>query len=207
MLWKPLDVDENRNHWSAFTQRFTFKPSLNSDDWPSIQPVVPSRTFDLRGDHASYDEFLRAARRVEDAVLDCIGKSLNGAGTTTIYALEWQGTGYKATVDQQADKALPAPPLRVFPDGDYPLLFWRRGEVGVFGDPWEKSLCVFGAPLIEIASQRLTWLPPTPHHLNSRGAHRSCRRGTVRRSPAPSSTIRPLTGPLPYVTNGDSIYL
>lgn len=159
MLWKPLDDDENRNHWSVFSQRFAFKPSLKSDSWPAITPAVESCTFDLRGEHASYDDFLRDARRVEDAVLSGVGESLNGAGATTVYALEWQSAGYKATFDHRANEAIPAPPLRVFPDGDYPLLSWRDNEIGVFGDPWEKSLCVFGSPLVEVLSHRLTWLP------------------------------------------------
>jgi hypothetical protein len=159
VLWKPLDVDENRNHWSVFSQQFSFKPSVKSDGWPAIKPVDESRTFDLRAEHASYGEFLRDARRVEGVVLDGVGAALHGAGATTVYALEWQTTGYKATINQRATEGIPAPPLHVFPDGEYPLIFWHDGEIGMFGDPWEKSLCVFGAPLIEVLSARLNWLP------------------------------------------------
>ncbi len=48
----------------------------------------------------------------------------------------------------------------MFPDGDYHIVLTEDMTIGTFGHPWEQTLCVFGAALVDTLAQTLTsWLP------------------------------------------------
>ena len=37
----------------------------------------------------------------------------------------------------------------LFPNGDYTIFVGREDGFGLVGHPWERSLCVFGAPAVD----------------------------------------------------------
>jgi hypothetical protein len=54
----------------------------------------------------------------------------------------------------------------VFPDADYVAHMEQDLRWGTFGHPWQESLCIWGAGLVDsFGAELLTWLP---RHAQSR---------------------------------------
>jgi hypothetical protein len=52
-------------------------------------------------------------------------------------------------------------PVQVFPDGDYYIFLHPELDFGTFGHPWERTLCLFGKPLIDAFDPTsVPWLGP-----------------------------------------------
>lgn len=67
-----------------------------------------------------------------------------------LYALDWQHTWYRVAPHQHPDGLPPlAWPVPVFPDGDYHIFLADDFRFGVFGHPWEQTMCAFGDALLE----------------------------------------------------------
>jgi hypothetical protein len=50
----------------------------------------------------------------------------------------------------------PGWPRSPYPDGDYPVLIAEDFTYGSFGHPWEHSLCLFGAELLDTVAGQVT---------------------------------------------------
>jgi hypothetical protein len=46
----------------------------------------------------------------------------------------------------------------VFPDGVYTLFLAADGRFGLFGHPWEMTVCVFGRELLDAYGEDPPWL-------------------------------------------------
>ena len=157
--WAELDDDEYRQVWSRFDERFGFRASTTPDGWPAISEPAPSLTFDLsviadgpqRG--SAYDAINAEALRAFVWALPEVDEWL---------ALDWQHPAYwfrPATfaLTWKPDWAIP-----VYPDGDYFSFLTPDMTCGTFGHPWERTLCVFGEPLVATLGKNLeSWLPTT----------------------------------------------
>lgn len=73
--------------------------------------------------------------------------------------LDWQHPGYRFNAAVHAEAFDTEWPVTVYPNGDYYIFARPDFSAGTFGHPWEQTLCVFGAELIETLGRTLsTWL-------------------------------------------------
>jgi len=137
---------EYREIWDRFYSRFQFKPSVRKEDWPVILEPSPSMLW-------FYDEKEETRRSLE---CDLNSKILQMfrfviSPKERLYALNWQHASYwfspHAFLDSQDPKSWLAP---VFPDGDYYIFLSEDFDFGLFGHPWESSLCLFGQKLLDV---------------------------------------------------------
>ncbi|MEU2865764.1 DUF2716 domain-containing protein [Streptomyces mirabilis] len=80
-----------------------------------------------------------------------------------LWILDWQHICYRLRPDlPSTDMFLPRVlegrsregwPLSPYPDGDYYIFLADDLRFGTFGHPWEHSLCVFGAELLEAIAE------------------------------------------------------
>ncbi|HET6153634.1 MAG TPA: DUF2716 domain-containing protein [Marmoricola sp.] len=155
--WVELNENDYRHTWSRFSDRFSFRASTTPDGWPAIKEPTPSVTFDLstitdgpqRG--AAYDAINTEAVRAFVWALPDIDYWL---------ALDWQHPAYRFRPSVHALTWKPDWAIPVYPDGDYFSFLTPDMTCGTFGHPWERTLCVFGEPLVQTLGLSLgTWLP------------------------------------------------
>ncbi|WP_414646490.1 DUF2716 domain-containing protein [Embleya scabrispora] len=89
--------------------------------------------------------------------------------------LDWQHTCYRLRPDvPETDMFLPRVlegrsregwPFGLYPDGDYHIFLAQDLRFGTFGHPWEHTLCVFGAELLNVIEQDI-------HHILGRPLRR-----------------------------------
>lgn len=155
--WIELGTAENGVIWDGFDERFAFRASTDPEKWPAIDEPAPSITFDLsviadgprRG--AAYDAINAEALRCFVWALPEVDEWI---------ALDWQHPGYRFRPSVLAMTWSQTWQIPVYPDGDYFTFFVPDMSSGVFGHPWEETLCVFGTPLVTTLGASLaTWLP------------------------------------------------
>lgn len=133
--WIELPDREYDEAWSRFDRQFAFKPSTRQ--WPAICEPHPSITYQLPQPWTGDDE-----DDLHRQVLAAFRMSVPPNGR--LYALDWQHPGYwfypHVSFDQWA-----AP---VLPNGDYYIFLTDDFSFGLFGHPWEWTICVFGQPLL-----------------------------------------------------------
>lgn len=167
--WTP--IPDYERYWKPFDATFSFRPSYADDPMqvphPGITEPPGSVTFSLApitrsgstarfwaGVHALNAEVLRAFVTVFPE-----GERL--------VALDWQHPSYWFRPHEHAIATIDAGgidpaawPMCPFPDGDYHVFCTEDLSSGTFGHPWEQSLCVFGASLVDVLVPTLsTWLP------------------------------------------------
>jgi hypothetical protein len=165
-----LNDEESRRVWDRFDEVFGFKPSMHA--FPAITEPVPSITWSLRGlgDDPGYRKLDKLTALVTDALIACVP-----SGSSLLF-LEWQHTSYRLRPDlpataiflPDAPDSRPLAPRSPFPDGDYPVLLAEDFSYGSFGHPWEYSLCLFGAPLLDAVADDVTRLLQTKLRRNGR---------------------------------------
>ncbi|GIF67931.1 hypothetical protein Ais01nite_59660 [Asanoa ishikariensis] len=130
--------------WGRFYADFGFRP--HTKRFPGITEPAPSVTWSF----AALDDDPGYSRL--DRFTDILHAALTTlAGDGSVLFLDWQHTGYRvwpgrAGFDFDRPGWLPSP----FPDGDYSIYLAEDFRYGTFGHPWEASLCVFGAELLQL---------------------------------------------------------
>lgn len=156
--WSYLPQDEESVARDLFIDRFqSFRPSVYPKDWPAVIDPNPSVTFDLSVPEnapgvwsAQFDAINAEAQRCFVSVFDDPG----------FIVLDWQHRGYRLDAAVHAETFDTEWPVTVCPNGDYYIFARPDFSAGTFGHPWEKTLCVFGAELVQTLGQTLaTWLP------------------------------------------------
>lgn len=148
--WTPLTEVEYDAVWDRFYDHFAFRPSVSAADWPSIREPTPSITFRFSYDDAREDE------TYESWVLTRLRESTDP--DSSIYALDWQHESFWFNPHQANDFEIPP-----FPDGDYYIFLTQDFSAGLFGHPWEQTICVFGDCFIDAARENLPKLLSTVH--------------------------------------------
>jgi len=136
--------------WDRFDARFDFRPSMQR--FPAITEPVPSVTWSL----ATLDNDTKLDRFV-DVVHNGL-RTLAGGGS--ILFLDWQHTCYRVWPSLVGPENLDPPgkpgwPLSPYPDGDYFIYLAEDFRFGTFGHPWELSVCVFDAELLDLIAADL----------------------------------------------------
>lgn len=137
--WQEMTEDESKALWRRFSKAFAFRASVHKSDWPGINERSPSTTYKLPP--------LRDIdlQRVWNAFLT-IFRDLSGRpGQERLAVLDWEHTSYWLT-PKEAGLTWVTHPV---PNGDYYLFLEPQFRYGTFGHPWEWTINVFGAPLVE----------------------------------------------------------
>ncbi|GAA1657890.1 DUF2716 domain-containing protein [Fodinicola feengrottensis] len=147
MSWILLDDERWRQRFQA---DFQFRPGTTVSSWPAIREPAGAVTIDLA------PIFTAAGRGADDLDTQVLAAMIEAfPGGTGLAALDWFHSGFWFV---PAHGELP--PVRPFPNGDYHIFLTEDLTSGLFGHPWEQTLCVFGAGLVAALVPELTrWLP------------------------------------------------
>lgn len=151
--WTPLTEDEYDVVWDRFYEQFSFRPSVSAADWPSIREPSPSITFRFAYDDAQEDE------KYESWALERLREVTDP--DSALYALDWQHESFWFQPHEAT--AFEIPP---FPNGDYYIFLTQDFSAGLFGHPWEQTICLFGDGLIAAARENRPKLLSTIHRTN-----------------------------------------
>ncbi|MBU2666247.1 DUF2716 domain-containing protein [Actinoplanes bogorensis] len=146
-----LEDGEYEQVWRRFRHEFAFRPSMASRTWPAIKEPADSVTWSL----ASLDDDPGYAKL--DAMVDAINDGLWACTATegTLLILDWQHDCYRIRPHAMTAKDGPRWPASMMPDGDYNIHVAEDFRYGTFGHPWENSICVMGAPLLQRVASSL----------------------------------------------------
>lgn len=155
--WRQIPYDDA---WWPFEARFGFRASVDAAGPPAIDEPHGSVTVDLSPVVEAGPAAFAAGSAALDAValrafIDLIGDEDGGE----LLALDWQHPSYRWSPARHA-LGEERWRVRVFPDGDYyvhadPDLTW-----GTFGHPWQRTLTVWGEPLVAtLGAELAAWLP------------------------------------------------
>lgn len=138
--WIEFTQDEYRDVWDRFYAYFKFRPDYHEHVLPAINEPEPHIVVDLSA------EFSDTGIDNVNEQFDSAFHQLARQGHDRLVALDWQHTCYWFFPLRPSTTA----PLSVFPDGDYYAFVSPDFSFGTFGHPWQRSLCVFGKPLLQL---------------------------------------------------------
>jgi hypothetical protein len=147
--WVELEPESGRSLWSDFVEEFGFRPGVAQKKWPAIREPTPSVTWDLGPLFDRFDESARPlAQLVCDVLRDCTEywESVAAHDWVHLSVLYRPHRVVDVTDLEQWDTTL-------IPNGDYVIFVAKDLSFGVFGHPWEQSLCFFGAPAVRAAER------------------------------------------------------
>lgn len=150
--YRELTHDE-RDVWDRFYATFEFRPSMQR--FPAIIEPTPSVTWNLArlDDDPGYALLDRMTETVHAGLSELVGPG-------SILCLDWQHPCYRVWPsligpDNLDPPGQPGWPLSPYPDGDYFIYLAEDFQFGTFGHPWESSICVFGAQLLNLIEDDL----------------------------------------------------
>lgn len=155
--WNSLGLTEYREVWDRFEQAFNFRPSVKPADFPGIDEPSPSVTFALP--RVGVQKRLPTGTEVAD--LESAMLAAFRACTSPqerIYALDWHHDSFRL----QPHASFEEWQVPMLPDGDYYIFLATDFSWGLFGHPWEWTMCAFGMPLLAALKYRSPRLFSTP---------------------------------------------
>jgi hypothetical protein len=147
--WSALGLSEYGDVWGRFERAFNFRPSVRQSDFPGIDEPSPSVTFALP--RVGPQKRMPADTDIADlasAMLAAFQGCTPPQGR--IYALDWQHESFWL----QPHVTFGSWRVPVLPDGDYYIFLAPDFSWGLFGHPWEWTMCAFGAPLLSALERR-----------------------------------------------------
>jgi Protein of unknown function (DUF2716) len=131
--WVELTKREQDKVWDKFYKEFKFSPSTSK--FPGILEPTPSITYSIPYPWTDddIDDFYEKARKVFREVLP---------QNQRLYALDWQHACFWFYPHISGKWKIG------LPNGDYAIFLAEDFSFGLFGHPWEVTLCVFGQPLL-----------------------------------------------------------
>lgn len=141
--WAELSAPESEDVWVRFTAAFQFRPSVSPEDWPTFRLPTPFVTWSIDSTWTWTDEALTQTSR--DALAAFSSALPPGQ---RMYALDWQHPCWSFDPHAQFERW----EVPVIPNRDYCLFLAPQLEWGWLGHPWEKSISIFGEPLLGVVS-------------------------------------------------------
>jgi hypothetical protein len=140
-----LESPEYERVWDRFEQRFEFRPGMEGRTWPAIKEPADSMTWSLAAldDDPGYMKL--------DALVDVLNGGLWACTPPerTLLILDWHHDCYRIRPHAITAEHAPRWPTSMMPDGDYNIHLAEDFRYGTFGHPWEHTICVMGAPLLQ----------------------------------------------------------
>lgn len=140
--------EEEIKVWGVFYPAFSFRTSVFHQYWPVYAEPTPSITFNIR---RAWREHQRNSELYADLIDDLNSKTLDAfrrcaSSNEKLYVLDWQHQCYwlyphRAITSKRWG-------ISVLPDGDYHIFLGKEFRFGILGQPWEKTICVFGRRLL-----------------------------------------------------------
>lgn len=149
--WTVLPDQEDLMMWREFMRRFRFRMGTTSTDWPAIVEPPTSLVFDVADLFNLYDSGHRAEfDKCELELERWVFRFMTENSINNIVALVLNHDGYRGVLAQATGSAENIWPSRIIPTGNYKL-FLENGRMdrGIFGHPWEKTICFFGIELVK----------------------------------------------------------
>ena len=146
--------------WSAFDAKFAFEPryhpvasKLRSEysaaGRAAIIEPADSVTYSISGIHGDEARYESLTRELSASVLHCFRLLTTCDERVTV--LDWQHPAYTWRCHgENSLESLDSWPVTMFPDGDYHIFLGPEIAWGVFGHPWEESMCFWGSALLEL---------------------------------------------------------
>ncbi len=154
--WKLLDLGEEERAWRHLAFRA-------GDTGPGIREPYHSITFDV----SAYYE-AQNPEALERELNVCVFNAFKEIrpSHSQLYALDWQHPGYEVSLDAftpeqfnnlyfehggllwTGENGANYYLIQPFPDGDYHLFITPDLRNGLFGHPWDHTICVFGKELV-----------------------------------------------------------
>ena len=154
--WNLLPESESDRIWTGFISQFHFRPSTKPVDWPSITEPLPSMTWDVSDTFRLYDSdqtsYYEQERRFQQGLIASFRECIPVA--QLVYALSWHHDSYSfSPFDPRILTRLDEWPVLAFPIGNYTIFLSSAFDCGVFGHPWERTICTFGEKLMTAIAQ------------------------------------------------------
>ena len=158
--WMQLPDNENRQLWTDFTKHFSFRMGLSPTEWPAIVEPSPFMTWSVSSLQRIYEsdpeQFFQTERLSRGQLIRAFGAIT--PAVDRFYALDLNHDGYSFDPTVVAQSGMTAWPVRIIPIHNYSVFIDPTFSVGLFGHPWEASICVFGARLLtHIGGIPLPW--------------------------------------------------
>ncbi len=149
--WEELTYP-SETAWN-FLDKIRFRPSTNPQDWPGINEPFPSATYAIGHIYSlGIDQVTTLENDLNQKTLKALQKCTHSS--ERLYVLDWQHPCYWLYPHREFDsEKLEAWAIPVFPNGDYYIFLAEDFRFGIFGHPWEMTICVYGEPLLNAFSQ------------------------------------------------------
>ncbi|MFD0206059.1 MULTISPECIES: DUF2716 domain-containing protein [Saccharothrix] len=142
--WVELDRGFQEPLWADFVEEFGFRPGIGPEDYPAIREPTPSVTWDLR---PLYERFGGHSRPLAQVVCDVLRECTEY--WESVVAHDWVHPSVLYRPHRVLDVTdLEHWDVELIPNGDYVIFVAKDLSFGVFGHPWEQSLCFFGEPAV-----------------------------------------------------------
>ncbi len=136
--------------WDRFREDFHFRPSVKRKDWPGIKEPVPSVTYSISSIYSYPDSgvtYTRLEKDLNQKTLAAFRRCVRPG--EMIYALDWQHQCYFFDPHKQVSEDTHLWKVPVLPNGDYYIFLAQDFRFGIFGHPWEQTMCIFGSELLK----------------------------------------------------------
>jgi hypothetical protein len=158
--WSRLPYLEYEEWWERFDERFHFFERSRQANIPAIDEPSPSVTFDIskamQGEGpelGAIKQHFRTTMRL--CFQRCLAKDEKMFGLDALRWYEQYSFNPESIVSSERDGWA----LDVLPDRNWSIFFTADFRLGLFGDPNQRTLCIFGHDLLaainEIASPYL----------------------------------------------------
>ena len=147
--WYELKQEEEDKVWDRFYTQFSFRPSVNPAYWPGIKEPQPSITYSISSIYGAGEEhYQRLDKDLRTKTLTALRLCI--APDEFLYVLDWQHACYRF----YPHPSYAGKPIKwlvpVLPNGDYYIFLRQDFTFGLFGHPWEQTICVFGEPFLNV---------------------------------------------------------
>ncbi|MDP9387329.1 MAG: DUF2716 domain-containing protein [Actinomycetota bacterium] len=158
--WSDLTDDVlGTRYWDQFDATFGFRASAKPDRWPAINEPGPSVTIDLTPIFDGTASTFSAGEQAVNALALLAMVEVFNEGEELV-VLDWQHPGYLLRPHEFATSGERWVGVEPFPNGDYYAFLNPAMTEGIFGHPWEQTLCVIGESMVANLALRLSsWLP------------------------------------------------
>ena len=141
------DKAAQRDLLHSFRQKLGFQASTK--EFPGILEPVPSFTYQISWayqlDQATFREVLADFQKMAVKAFRHCTEVSQCIYATDVYHYNYRFYPHVRFPSKNEDEW----EVPIFPNGEYSIFGPRNFSWGLFGHPWEQTICIFGNPLVE----------------------------------------------------------